>query len=59
MDESVPERPFSAIGLVSNLTASWKTIPDTEDLFSNIKEEPEFCFSWRSYPGNIYHGDDS
>ena len=59
MDESVPVRPFSASGLASSFAASWKTISDTEDLFSDIKEEPEFCFSWRSYPGNIYHRDDS
>lgn len=59
MDESVPMRPFSASGMASSFAASWKTISNTEDLFSDIKEEPEFCFSWRSYPGNIYHGDDS
>jgi hypothetical protein len=25
---------------------------------SPIKEEPEFCPSWRMYQGNIYHWDD-
>ena len=54
LDESLPVRPFSAGRLVANLIASWT--PDAEeDPFPSIKEEPEFCPTWRTYPGNIYH----
>ena len=54
LDESQPVRPFSSDRLVANLMASW--VPDAEeDPFPSIKEEPEFCAAWRTYPGNIYH----
>ena len=54
LDESQSVRPFSAGRLVAKLLASWT--PATEDeIVQSIKEEPEFCPSWRMYQGNIYH----
>ena len=47
LDESQPVRPFSSDRLVANLMASWT--PDAEeDPFPSIKEEPEFCPTWRT-----------
>jgi hypothetical protein len=47
-------RPFSASGLVAKIVNSWQPCSDVEAL-SPIKEEPEFCPTWRSYPANIFH----
>ncbi len=54
MDESVPVRPFSACGLVAKVVESWQPCNDVKALL-HIKEEPEFCPTWRSYPANIFH----
>jgi len=54
MDESLPVRPFSASGLVSKIVEAWQPCNNVEEL-SPIKEEPEFCPSWRMYQGNVYH----
>ena len=57
IDEALPVRTFSASRLVAKIVASWQPCRDVEAL-SPIKEEPEFCPSWRIYQGNIYHWDD-
>ena len=58
LDDSQPVRPFSFSDWIGNIADSWRPVPDSKDLFPSIEEEPEFCFSWRSYPGNIYHLDE-
>ncbi len=54
MDESFPEQQFAADVLVTKLVQSWQPCRDTEEVLT-IKEEPEFCPSWRMYQGNIYN----
>ena len=55
MDESLPVQPFSASRLLTKFVASWQPHNEDEESFSYIKEEPEFCPSWRMYQGNIHH----
>ena len=44
----------SASRLVAKVVESWQPCNDVKAL-SPIKEEPEFCPTWRSYPANIFH----
>ena len=54
MDTSFQERSLSVGERAARITASWQPCQDVEAL-SPIKEEPEFCPMWRSYPANIFH----
>ena len=64
LEEELPVRPFSVrevlAGISEALDSADSSAPGKLAGFpgeegSLFREEPEFCPSWRHYPGNIYY----